>query len=233
MKYNNSSRISIKGWSVEERPREKLVNLGSGGVSTAELLAIIIGNGTREESAVELSRKLLSHFDNSLHKIESASLAELMKIKGIGFASATKILSAFILGRRHRSEVVTQQTKIMSSQSAWEVIQPFLSGINHEEFWISLVNRANFLIKTIQISKGGLAGTVVDIKKIYSLVAEYRASGLLLYHNHPSGSVTPSEQDKTLTEKICQLAKVMEVQILDHLIVGDEKYFSFADHGLI
>lgn len=233
MKYNNSSRISIKGWSVEERPQEKLVNLGSGGVSTAELLAIIIGNGTREESAVELSRKLLSHFDNSLHKIESASLAELMKIKGIGFASATKILSAFILGRRHRSEVVTQQTKIMSSQSAWEVIQPFLSGINHEEFWISLVNRANFLIKTIQISKGGLAGTVVDIKKIYSLVAEYRASGLLLYHNHPSGSVTPSEQDKTLTEKICQLAKVMEVQILDHLIVGDEKYFSFADHGLI
>lgn len=232
-KYYQGMRTSIKEWSAEERPREKLIALGSGGVSNAELLAIILGNGTRDASAVELGRRILGHFNHSLHRLEKASVSDLVKIKGIGTASATRIISAFMLGRRHRLEAVPAKHKIDCSRTAYELIQPHLTGIRHEEFWITLTDRANQVLQTMQINKGSLTGTVVDIKKIYSLVVEHRATGLVLYHNHPSGSIYPSDQDKELTRRICRLATVMEVQILDHLIVGDEKYFSFADAGLL
>lgn len=223
----------IKGWSVEERPREKLINLGSGGVSNAELLAIIIGSGSREASAVELARRILEHFDHSLHKLEASGVAELRKIKGIGFASATKIVSAFMLGRRQMAEPVTRQFTILSSKDAWQVIQPYLSGLDHEEFWVALLNRANHLIKATQVSKGSLAGTLVDIRRIYALVAEHKASGIVLYHNHPSGAIKPSDQDKALTRKIMDLSAIMEIKVLDHLIIGSGIYFSFADEGLM
>jgi DNA repair protein RadC len=233
MERNKYAVSGIKGWSVEERPREKLINLGSGGVSNAELLAIIIGSGSREASAVELARRVLEHFDHSLHKLEASGVAELRKIKGIGFASATKIVSAFMLGRRQIAEPTLKKFAILSSKDAWMVIQPYLSGLDHEEFWIALLNRANHLIKVMQVSKGSLAGTLVDIRKIYALVADYKASGIVLYHNHPSGAIKPSEQDRVLTKKIVDLSAVMEIKVLDHLIIGSGNFFSFADEGLL
>ncbi|MFO7722740.1 MAG: DNA repair protein RadC [Bacteroidales bacterium] len=233
MEYEEKNRMTIREWSVEERPREKLASGGSNVLSTAELLAIILGSGSRNETAVELSRRVLGYFGGSLRKLESASVHELMKIRGIGMASATRILSALALGRRHRSEEVSRKTMITSSALAWELVQPVFGGLQHEEFWIALLNRANMLIKTVQISKGGIAGTVVDTRLIYALVLENKASGLILFHNHPSGNIQPSDADRKLTEKICELAKLMDTQVLDHIIVGDEKYFSFADHGLM
>jgi DNA repair protein RadC len=231
--YGDEIRLSIRKWSAEERPREKLMTLGSSGVSTAELVAIILGNGTRTASALELGRQVLARYNNSLHLLGEASVQDLMKIKGIGMASATRIVSALMLGRRHRSGIQPGKVKISTSQEAYELIAPHLSALRHEEFWISLLSRANMVLNTLQISKGSLAGTVVDIKKIYGLVVQYRASGIILYHNHPSGATNPSENDRELTRRITHLAGVMEVMILDHLIVGDEKYFSFADHGLL
>jgi len=231
--YGEGTRMSIRKWAAEERPREKLMALGSGGVSTAELLAIILGNGTRNASALELGRQVLARYNNSLHLLGEATVQDLMKVKGIGMASATRIVSALMLGRRHRTGAQPDRVKITTSQQAYDLIAPHLSGLKHEEFWISLLSRANTVIHTTQLSKGGLAGTVVDIKKIYSLVVEYRASGILLFHNHPSGAISPSDNDRELTRRITRLAKVMEVLILDHLILGDEKYFSFADHGLL
>jgi len=226
-------RKSIREWSAEERPREKLITLGSGGVSTAELLAIILGNGTRDASAVDLARRVLNRFDESLHKLEGATAPELMTVKGIGMASATRILAVFMLANRQRSEQYIAKKKITGSQAAYELMRPYLTRLPFEEFWIALLNRSNKVVKTIQLSKGGISGTVVDIKKLYGYVLEYRAAGIILYHNHPSGSELPSEADKTLTQKICRMASVMDVLILDHIIVGDEKYFSFADHGML
>lgn len=233
MKYPEKERLTIKEWAVEERPREKMAAQGGSAMTTAELLAIILGNGTKDETAVELARRILAHFGDSLRKVEQASMGELIKIKGIGLASATRIMAAFQLGRRHRFEEVGKKTSITNSHLAWEVGQPHFAGLKHEEFWIALLNRANVVIKTVQISSGGIVGTVVDARLIYSLVVEHKASGIILFHNHPSGNITPSEQDKLLTDKICQIAKLMEVQILDHIIVGEEKFFSFADHDLI
>ncbi|HRZ42222.1 MAG TPA: DNA repair protein RadC [Bacteroidales bacterium] len=233
MEYVEKDHLTIKQWSVEERPREKMAALGNHALSNAELLAIILGSGTRRETAVELARRVLAKFGGSLRAIGNASLADMMAIRGIGLASATRIQAAITLGRRHRSEEVGKRTKITSSSMAWEIIQPVFGGLEHEEFWIGLLNRANMLIKTVQVSRGGISGTVVDSRMIYSLVLEHKASGIILFHNHPSGNIQPSDADKRLTDKICRIAAVMEVQVLDHIIVGEEKYFSFADHGLI
>ncbi len=233
MEYEERGRLTIKQWSAEERPREKLAAQGNNALSNAELLAIIIGSGTRRETAVELARRILAKFGGSLRNLGNASLNDLIAIPGIGMASATRILATLALGRRHRSEEVGKKTKITSSAVAWEIIQPLLGGLVHEEFWIALVNRANILIRTVLISRGGISGTIVDSRLIYSLVLEHKASGIILYHNHPSGNLQPSGADQQLTDKLCRIAALMDVQVLDHIIVGEEKYFSFADHGLI
>ncbi len=233
MEYGRKNHLTIRDWSVEERPREKMAEQGGNSLSNAELLAIILGSGSKRETAVELSRRILTHFGGSLRNIEAASIHDLMKINGIGLASATRIMSAFQLGRRHRAEEVGKKVKITTSALAWEVAQPIFGGLKHEEFWIALLNRANHLIRTVLISRGGITGTIVDAKLIYSLVLENKASGMILFHNHPSGNVQPSKADRDLTEKICKISSLMDVTILDHIIVGDEKYFSFADHGMI
>lgn len=233
MVYDEEKHISIKKWSVEDRPREKLVINGANTLSNSELIAIILGSGSRHESAVELSRRILTHFDGSLRKIESASIQDLMAIKGIGLASATRIKSVFLIGRRSRSEDVGKKCKITSSAKAWEMIQPVFGGLDHEQFWVSLLNQGNIVIKNIMISKGGITATSVDPKLIYSLAIEHKASGIIMYHNHPSGNIQPSEADKRLTKKVCDIAAIMNTQILDHIIIGDENYFSFADHGLL
>jgi DNA repair protein RadC len=233
MEYAKNDRLTIKEWSAEERPREKMAAQGNQAMSNAELLAIILGAGSKNETAVELARRVLGKFEGSLRKMAGATLPELISIHGIGLASATRIMAAITLGRRHRSEEVEKKTKINSSSLAWEIIQPTLAGLAHEEFWIALVNRANMLIRTFQISRGGISGTVVDSRLIYSLVLETKASGIILYHNHPSGNIQPSGQDQQLTEKLCKIASLIDVQVLDHIIVGEEKYFSFADHGLL
>lgn len=233
MEYTEGKHLSIKSWSVEERPREKMALQGCHSLSNAELIAIIVGSGSKRETAVELGRRVLNHFGGSLRNIESASLNDLTRISGIGMASATRIMAAFMLGRRQRAEEIPKRSKILSANQAWEIIQPVFAGKHHEEFWIALLNRANMLIRTVQISRGGISGTIVDSKLIYSLVLEHKASAMILFHNHPSGNTAPSEADKNLTSKMCQIAKVLEVQILDHIIAGDENYFSFADNGLI
>jgi DNA repair protein RadC len=233
MEYGERGHMTIREWSVEERPREKMATGGANMLSNAELLAIILGSGGRNETAVELARRVLGHFGGSLRQMESASVHELTKIRGIGLASATRIMSALALGRRHRSEEVSPRAAITSASMAWEIMQPVFGQIQHEEFWIALLNRANMLIKTVQISKGGISGTVVDTRLIYALVVEHKASGLILFHNHPSGNIQPSDADRKLTRRICEVAKVMDTQVLDHIIVGDEKYFSFADNGLM
>lgn len=233
MEYGDQEHLTIKEWSAEERPREKLAMQGGNALSNAELLAIILGSGSKTETAVELSRRVLSHFEGSLRNLANASIAELTSIKGIGMASATRILAALMMGRRHRSEEVGKKTKVTSSAIACEIVRPIFGGLAHEEFWIALVNRANVLIRTVLISRGGISGTIVDSRLIYSLVLENKASGIILYHNHPSGNIQPSSVDQKLTDKLCEIAKLMDIQVLDHIIVGEEKYFSFADQGLL
>ncbi len=233
MGYGDVRGFPIREWAIEDRPREKMALQGANAMSNTELMAIILGSGTGKENAVDLSRRLLSSFGGSLHNLEAATINELTSIKGIGIATATRIKSALILGRRLRLEEVGEKTRITTSSLAWEIIQPFLTGLKHEEFWIALLNRANILVKTAMVSKGGISGTLVDAKIIYTLVLESKASGIILFHNHPSGNTTPSEADKILTKKLCQIAKVIEVQVLDHIIVGEGKFFSFADHGIL
>jgi DNA repair protein RadC len=230
---NYSKNISIKDWANDDRPREKLLIKGKGALSDAELIAILIASGNRDESAVELSKRILQSLGNNLNSLAKLSVNDLIKFKGIGEAKAISIIASLELGRRRRTADVLEKDNIGGSKDAFKVLQLKLEDLPHEEFWVMLLNRANKVIDTKLVGRGGVSSTVVDSKVIFSFALESLASGIILAHNHPSGNLKPSNSDIRLTKKLVDAGKIMEVPILDHIIVGDNDYFSFADEGLI
>jgi DNA repair protein RadC len=223
----------IKSWAEDDRPREKLLQKGSISLSDAELLGIIIGSGSREASAVDLGKKILSSVKNNLSEVSRLTVADLVRFKGIGQAKAVNIVAALELGRRRRlSESITKKV-ITCSRDAFEIMHPLINDSHYEEFWIITLNRGNMVKRTLRISQGSIAGTVADPKKIFKLALEDNASAIILCHNHPSGAVKPSDNDIRITGKCKEAGKFMDLPVLDHLIIGDNKFFSFADEGLL
>jgi len=233
VKIEESRPLNIREWSPEDRPREKLLLKGTSALSEAELVAILIGSGTTKTSAVELAKKVLLLGKNNLNELARLSVKDLMKIKGIGEAKAITIVAALELGRRRKAQDVEEKPKISSSKDAFDLIQGDLMDLPHEEFWVLLLNRMHQVVKKKRISEGGVSGTVADPKIIYKLALEDLATGVIVAHNHPSGNLKPSQSDIDLTRKLKEAGKFLEVQLLDHLIIANRNYFSFADEGLI
>ncbi len=228
--YKNTT---IKAWSVEDRPREKLLKSGVQSLSNAELIALLIGSGTREMNAVDLSRNLLASVSNNLHELSRLGPVDLVKIKGIGTAKAITLMAAIELGSRKNNSYAEEKVCIKNSQTAYELLYPVIGELEHEEFWIIILNRAHKVIKTEKISQGGLTGTVIDTRMILKHALDKRATSLIISHNHPSGNKTPSEADINITKKIKNAAEIMDINVLDHVIVAGQTYFSFADEGLM
>ncbi|GAA4456834.1 DNA repair protein RadC [Nibrella saemangeumensis] len=231
MIYDNPRKIL--SWAEEDRPREKLMLKGKAALSDAELIAILIGSGTTDMTAVDVSKLILQSVGNNLNDLARLSVKDLSKFKGIGEAKAISIVSALELGRRRREQDRPQRAKITCSRDAYEEIRPHLLDKPHEEFWILLLNRANEVLRPVQISAGGVSGTVADPKLIFKHALEYLSSAIILVHNHPSGNLTPSQADKALTRKLKEAGRVLEIPVLDHLIFTDRTYLSFADEGLL
>jgi DNA repair protein RadC len=227
------TKISIKSWAEEDRPREKLNAQGRRALSDAELIAILIGSGSRNESAVELSKRILHHYDNDLQKLGKVSVAELSKFKGIGEAKAISIIAALELGRRRGDTEIKAPEIVNGSRSVYNVLRRHLVDLNHEEFWILLLSRNCKIIAKELISKGGLSGTVADPKVIFGIALQHQASSIILAHNHPSGNLKPSQQDIDLTKKIHAAGRILDIGVLDHLIITDGGFFSFADEELL
>lgn len=224
---------SIREWAVEDRPREKMQRKGIRSLSESELLAILIGSGNLDESAVELSRRILVSVNNNLNELGKKTITDLCKFKGIGDAKAITILAALELGRRRRESDPDEKPKIVHSTDIASIFKPLLSDLPHEEFWILLLNRNSLVIDKMMVSQGGLSGTVIDVRIILKMAIEKLASSMILCHNHPSGNLIPSEADKEITRKIREAGKQVDIPVLDHLIIGNDSYFSFADEGLI
>lgn len=225
--------LKIKSWSPEDRPREKLLTKGTPSLSDAELVAILLGTGTASISAVELAKRVLQTVNHSLHDLARLTVKDLMKVKGIGEAKAISIIAALELGRRRKDLDPEAKPRITGSRDVFEIFKANLLDIHHEEFWILLVNRANRVIKKHQISQGGVAGTVADPKIIFKVALEELACGIILAHNHPSGNLTASQADIDLTKKLKDAGKLLEIEVLDHVIIAGQKYFSFADEGML
>ena len=228
-------RISfpIKSWAEDDRPREKLLQKGKISLSDAELMAILIGSGSRKESAVDLCRRILAGSEQSLNELGKLSIPQLMKYNGIGQAKAITIIAALELGRRRRAEEALEKKKITSSSSVFELMQPSIGDLPHEEFHIIYLNNSNKVIDKMQLSKGGITGTLVDVRLALKKALELGATSIILCHNHPSGNLNPSSADKQLTQKLKAAGESLDIKILDHLIVTERSYISFADEGLL
>ncbi len=229
--YKNS--LTIKHWNEDDRPREKLLIKGKIALSDAELIAILIGSGNRKESAVELSKKILASINNSLNELGKLSVNDLVKFNGIGEAKAISIITALEIGRRRRLEEALEKPKITGSKSVFDVMQPIIGELQHEEFWIIYMNNANKIQLKTQMSKGGITGTIVDTRLIFKKAIELAATGIILCHNHPSGTLKPSISDITLTKKVKNGGDVLDIKVLDHLIITEKQYYSFADEGIL
>ncbi len=226
-------KLTIKAWAEEDRPREKLMLKGRHVLSDAELIAILISSGNAEETAVELSKRILGKVENNLNELGRLSAKDLMEFKGIGEAKAITIIAAMELGRRRKESDGVKREKITSSKDAADIFQPLLGDHLHEEFWILFLNRANLVMGKQPVSSGGMSGTVVDPKMIFKYALDNKASSIILCHNHPSGNTKPSDADISLTKNIVQAGKVLEIPVLDHIIVTQQGFFSFADEGLL
>ena len=225
--------FSIKNWADDDRPREKLVQKGSFVLSDAELIAILIGSGSRNESAVELSKRILASVNHNLNELGNLSVNQLMRFKGIGEAKAVTIAAALEMGRRRRMEDTTKITKIKSSHDAFELLYPLIGELQHEEFWIVYLNNSNKVVHKAQLSKGGITGTLVDVRLVLKQALELGAVGIILAHNHPSGTLQPSTADKQITQKLKVASEALDIKILDHLILARHQYLSFADKGIL
>lgn len=224
--------FSIKYWAEDDQPREKLMLKGKAALSDAELIAILIGSGSRNESAVELSKRILASTGNNLNALGKMSLKQLMEFKGIGEAKAITIAAAMELGRRRREEEGVELKKITSSQAVFDIMQPIIGELPHEEFWVIYLNNSNKVIYKSQLSKGGITGTVVDVRIVFKTALEQNAVAIILCHNHPSGVLQASEQDKQITRQLKQAGQTMSINVLDHVIVTEKGYVSFVDEGL-
>ncbi|MBC8767574.1 DNA repair protein RadC [Arenibacter sp. BSSL-BM3] len=227
------SSFSIKNWSDDDKPREKLVQKGKSHLSDAELIAILIGSGSRNESAVELSKRILASVHNNLNELGKLSIKQLMQFKGIGEAKAVSIAAALEIGRRRRGEEAQKITKISSSKNVFELLQPKMGELPHEEFWIVFLNNSNSVLQAGQLSKGGITGTLVDVRLVLKQALELGAVGLILAHNHPSGTLKPSEADKQITRKLKVASEALDIKVLDHIIITQKEYFSFADENIL
>jgi DNA repair protein RadC len=225
--------LKITEWAVGDRPREKLIQKGTASLSDAELLAILISSGTKHKSAVDLGRELLAIVNNNLNSLGKLSINDLKKLNGIGTARAVTIAAALELGRRRKLAEAPELPQIKCSKDVADIFQPLLSDLAHEEFWILFLNRSNRVINRMKLSQGGISGTVTDVRLVMKRAIECLASGIILCHNHPSGNLNPSESDSNITRKIKEAGNLMDIQLLDHLIISDKDYYSFADNGLI
>lgn len=233
MNQKKPTSFSIKNWSQDDRPREKLLNKGRAALSDAELIAILIGSGNTEESAVDLSKRILAKTGNNLNELGKFNIKQLMEFKGIGEAKAITIAAAMELGRRRRAEEAVELDKITNSRSVFELMQPIIGELPHEEFWIIYLNNSNKIIRKEQLSKGGITGTLVDVRLAMKTALEVGATSLILVHNHPSGVLRASEPDKSLTRKLIAAGNSLDIKIVDHIIVTEKAYFSFNDENLL
>lgn len=227
------NHLTIKSWAEDDRPREKMLSKGRSALSDSELLAILIATGSSKKSALDLAKECLTLAGNDLAKLSRLTVAELCKINGIGPAKAVTLVASLELGRRRKDKATVKKLRIVSSQIVYDHMRQYLQDLSHEEFYAILLNRANEEIRTVQISSGGLSGTVADGKMIFKAAIENSAHGLILVHNHPSGQLFPSDSDKSLTHKMVQFGSFIDLPILDHLIFADNGYFSFADQGIL
>ncbi len=227
----NQKNLNIKDWAEEDRPREKLKNKGIGALTDAEMIAILIGSGTKNESAVDVSKRLMNTADNNLNVLGKKTLRDLMQVNGIGEAKAISIMASLELGKRRKLADILTKQKITSSKEVYELFSAMLMDLPHEEFWVIMLNRSNTIIEKYKLSQGGIAGTVIDVKIIIKKALENLASSLILCHNHPSGNIRPSQNDRVITNKLSDAAKYFDIKVLDHLIVSDNGYYSFADEG--
>lgn len=228
-----STFYSIKNWSEADRPREKLLNKGSNSLSDSELLAILLGSGSKSQSAVDLAKQILQSADNNLNALGKFSVESLKNFKGIGEAKAVTIAAALELGKRRTNQENPKKSRINSSSSAYQFLQPLIGELPHEEFWVLYLNNSNKVLKPFQVSKGGITGTLVDVRIVLKQALELSATSIILAHNHPSGTLKPSESDKKLTQKLKTACSSLDIKILDHLIVTEKAYFSFADESLL
>ena len=232
MKKKHAS-FTIKDWNEEDRPREKMLSQSKAALTDAELIAILIGAGNREESAVALSQRILAGAGNNLDALGKFSIKELMQFKGIGEAKAISIVAAMELGRRRKDSDPVMLKKITSSNAVYTIMQPVLGDLPHEEFWVLYLNNSNRVLRKMQLSKGGITGTLVDIRLAFKNALEIGAVAIILVHNHPSGTLKPSVADKNLTAKFKNAGESLDVKVLDHIIITEESYYSFADEGIL
>jgi DNA repair protein RadC len=225
-------KLTIQQLANDDRPREKLLEYGERSLSSSELIAILIGSGNAEKNAIELAQEIMQDNDNSIDKLARQSVSDLTEFKGIGEAKAVNIIAALELGRRRKKDELPQ-SKITCSSDAYNQFTPHLADLNHEEFWILCLSRSNAVLKAVQISRGGQAGTVVDPKVIYKTALSHKANSIIIAHNHPSNNLVPSDADKQITNKLIAAGKHLDLPVLDHIILGQSSYFSFADEGMI
>jgi DNA repair protein RadC len=230
---NNYNSGTLKSWAVEERPREKVIANGIQYLSDAELLAILMGSGTRNTTAVELARKILGGVGHNLHELGRQSISDLQKVKGIGPAKAISLMAAMELGRRRSGTQQADKVPVKSSETVFNLFHPLVGDLKHEEFWLLMLNRANRVLGRFKVSQGGLSGTVIDTRIILKKALDNLSSSIIVCHNHPSGNMQPSDADVKITEKLKKAAEMLEIKLLDHIIIADKSYFSFADEGLI
>lgn len=228
----NKTKLNIKDWAEEDRPREKMLLKGVGALSDAELLGILIGSGNKNETAVELAQRILHSVSNNLNILGKQEIKELIRnFNGIGEAKAITIAAAMELGKRRKLSEVVIQPQITSSDTVFEIFHPILADLRHEEVWVLLLNRANKVLKKIQVSKGGVTGTVVDIRMIMKEAIDSLASAMVLCHNHPSGNSNPSDDDDNITRRLKEAGQIMDIRLLDYIIVCDHSYYSYMDRG--
>ncbi len=228
-----TKRLTITDWAEDDRPREKLMKKGASALSDAELLAILIGSGNTKETAVELCRRILNDNHNSLNELARLSVSDLEQYLGIGEAKAITIISALEVGKRRRTEEVLKLKKIRQSSELFELFGPMMEGLNHEEFWVVFLNGANKVIETVNLTKGGMRQTVVDVPILLRLALEKSAHAIAVAHNHPSGEMNPSGEDAGVTQRIKNGCDTIGVRFLDHIIIAGRNYYSFADEGRI
>lgn len=226
-------KLPIKQWSLDDRPREKFLAKGHHTLSDSELIAILIGSGNKQESAVALSKRILASANNNLKELAKMSITQLMSFKGIGSAKAIAIITAVTLGKRLQTEQALTKPLVTSSKSVCEIMQPKIGNLEHEEFWVLFLNNSNTIINMVQLSKGGITGTVVDIRMLFKKAMELLSVAIIICHNHPSGQLNPSKADKALTQKIKEAGSTLDIKLLDHLIITEKTYFSFADEAVL
>lgn len=229
MEQNN---IPITNWAEDDKPREKLMLKGKSVLSDAELIAILIGSGNRNESAVDLSKRILASVSHNLNALGKLSITQLMNFKGIGEAKAISIIASMELGRRRRNEDVIELLKITSSKAVFELMQPIIGELSHEEFWVLFLNNSNKVLFKTQLSKGGMTGTMVDVRIVFKVAFEQNATAIILVHNHPSGKLLASEADIQITKKLKNAGQQLDIPVLDHVIITETGYYSFADEGI-